>query len=195
MIPNTRIHLFGAPGSGVSTIGRELAAKLDLPYFDTDDFVWFTTDELRYRRRRNTQHRLQFLNDTLAPYASWVLGGSLCGWGDSLITEFDLVVYLNATTEVREARILVREQERYGAERIAAGGDLFSVFQKFLVWASEYDAPPNHAFSDTSETNIRSGTAERQWLTDKIGCRVLKFDTGTDSSVKVVDTILLDIFE
>ena len=32
------IIVFGAPGSGTSTVGRALAKKLDFTHFETDDF-------------------------------------------------------------------------------------------------------------------------------------------------------------
>lgn len=38
-----RIHLMGASGSGVTTIGRALAGRLALPHHDTDDYFWLPT--------------------------------------------------------------------------------------------------------------------------------------------------------
>jgi cytidylate kinase len=35
-----KLHILGASGSGVSTLGRELATRLNVPYFDADDFYW-----------------------------------------------------------------------------------------------------------------------------------------------------------
>ncbi|MEM6738348.1 MAG: shikimate kinase [Bacteroidota bacterium] len=35
-----QIHIFGASGSGVTTIGKALSKELDLSYFDTDDYYW-----------------------------------------------------------------------------------------------------------------------------------------------------------
>ncbi len=35
----THIFLYGPPGSGKSTIGKSLAASLDLPYVDLDQFI------------------------------------------------------------------------------------------------------------------------------------------------------------
>ncbi len=37
---NFKIHVFGASGSGVSTLGKALAVELHLPFFDADDFYW-----------------------------------------------------------------------------------------------------------------------------------------------------------
>lgn len=34
------IIIFGAPGSGKTTLGAELARQLDFPHFDLDDYHW-----------------------------------------------------------------------------------------------------------------------------------------------------------
>jgi hypothetical protein len=166
------VHIMGAPGAGVSSLGKALAKHLGWPFFDTDDFVWFTDDALPYRRKRNTQHRIQLLTETLAKEPTWVLSGSLCGWGDALIPEFDLVIHLSALPHVREQRIKLRETARYGAERLAEGGDLHLVFEKFTSWAVAYDTP---------SANLRSATAEHAWLTQMVKCPVLFLDS-TDAS-------------
>jgi cytidylate kinase len=40
----TRIHVFGASGSGTTSLTTALAAKHDHRHFDTDEFYWFPTD-------------------------------------------------------------------------------------------------------------------------------------------------------
>jgi adenylate kinase family enzyme len=162
-----RIHIFGAPGSGVSSIGRVLAQRIGYQYFDVDDFVWFTDDALPYRRKRNKEHRLAMLKAALAsaPNNQWVLGGALCGWGDCFIEQFDLVVYVHAPFSIRKPRITAREQGRYGADRVAPEGDLYEVFERFLLWADQYDAPEN--------TSLRSAQAEADWLREKVRCHMV----------------------
>lgn len=158
--------MLGAPGSGVTTLGKELANSLACPHFDTDNYHWFTDDALPYRRRRNPDHRRQLLSADLTGSDAWVLSGSLCGWGDVFIPHFDAVVYLWAPADVRLQRIQAREMQRYGAERIGAGGDLHQVFEKFMAWAAAYDEPSD---------NIRSRQKEQEWL-EKLSCPVLKME-------------------
>ena len=150
-----RLHILGAPGSGVTTLGKALAERLGCPHFDTDNYHWFTDDVLPYRRRRNPDHRRQLLSRDLDATDHWVLSGSLCGWGDVFIPRFDAVVYLWLPADVRIARIRARELQRYGAERLAPGGDLHQVYEKFVSWAAAYD--------DMSD-NTRSRTKELEWL-------------------------------
>lgn len=97
----------------------------------------------------------------------WILSGSLCGWGDVFIPRFDGVVYLWLPADLRVERIRVRETLRYGAERIAPGGDLHTVFEKFTTWAAAYDARSD---------NVRSRNKELDWL-DQLPCPVLKIET------------------
>jgi adenylate kinase family enzyme len=160
-------HILGAPGSGVSTLGKALAARLQIPHFDTDDYHWFTDDALPYRRRRNPEHRRQLMRKDFAENASWVLSGALCGWGDEFIPQFDQVVYLWLPAEIRLARIRERERLRYGADRIGPGGDLNGVFEKFLAWAAAYD---------NDSDNVRSRAKELEWLA-ALNCPVLRIET------------------
>ena len=88
---------------------------------------------------RPVEARLALLRPALAGSAAWVLSGSLCGWGDPLIPEFELVVFLVVPTEVRLARLRAREAARYGREAIAPGGALHGAHLEFLDWAGRYD--------------------------------------------------------
>jgi hypothetical protein len=154
MFPFKKIHVFGAPGAGVSTLGKALAARLGYIHLDVDDYYWFTSDTLPYKRKRNPDHRRSLLSADLERHPAWVLSGSLCGWGDVLIPHFDFVVFCKLDTEKRLERIAAREIARYG-DRVLPGGDLHGVYEKFCQWAAEYD----HL-----EGNIRSFRAEMNWL-------------------------------
>ena len=165
-----KIHILGAPGAGVTTLGKALATQLQIPCFDTDDYYWFTDDLLPYRRRRNPDHRRSLLTADLAKQEAWVLSGALCGWGDTLIPQFDAVIWLWLPVELRIKRIAAREQQRYGPERVAPGGDLHSVFEKFCTWAAAYDE---------NAENIRSRPQELAWLTT-LTCPVLKIENAME---------------
>lgn len=161
-----RLHLFGAPGSGVTSLGRAVAQQLGVPHFDTDDYHWFTDDALPYRRRRNPEHRRQLLAQDLDAHESWVLSGALCGWGDVFIPRFQFAVYCWLPASIRLERIKERETRRYGAERIGPGGDLHLVYNKFCDWAAAYDNPSE---------NARSRAKELAWL-NQLTCPVLRLE-------------------
>jgi len=152
-MPN-RIHICGASGSGTTSLATALAAKHGHDHFDTDDFYWLPTDS-PYQHKRPPDVRLALLRSALAHSASWVISGSLCGWGDPLIPEFQLVVFLLIPSRVRLARSRAREAERYGHEAIASGGKLHRTHVEFLDWAGRYD---------TGGVEMRSRTLHEAWL-------------------------------
>ena len=157
------IHIFGAPGSGVTTLGKALAERLGFSHFDTDDYYWFTEDALPYRRKRNPDHRRQLLQNDLEKSEAWVLSGALCGWGDVFVPTFEFVIYLHLPLDIRLTRIREREVQRYGAGRLDTNGDLHIVFEKFLNWAAAYDE---------ADGPKRSRASELLWL-QKLACPVL----------------------
>lgn len=119
------IHILGASGSGTTTLGRALAERLQCPHFDTDAYFWLPT-EPPFTEKRETTLRQKLLMDDLTAHQSWVLSGSLCGWGDVAIPLFDLAIYLWVPCEIRLERLRQREIERYG-EHIMPGGDMRAV--------------------------------------------------------------------
>jgi len=152
-MPN-RIHIFGASGSGTTSLASAIAAKHGHCHLDTDEFYWLPTDP-PYREARPREVRLALLRSVLAQAQSWVLSGSLCGWGDPLISEFDLVVFLVVPTQVRLARLRARKIERYGYEVIAPGGALHRAHVEFLDWAGRYDV---------GGSEMRSRILHEAWL-------------------------------
>lgn len=161
-----KIHIMGAPGAGTTSLGRALAQELGCPHFDVDDVYWFTEDDLPYRRKRNPDHRRKLLTERLGSSETWVLSGSLCGWGDVFAPQFDLVVWLWLPAEIRIPRIEQRERQRYGDARLEPGGDLHAVFEKFKKWAAN---------CDNESGGLRSNQYELEWL-NQLCCPVLKIE-------------------
>jgi adenylate kinase family enzyme len=148
-----RIHILGASGSGTTTLGRALAARLQCPHFDTDDYFWLPTDPPFTTQRERTA-RQHLLMNALTAHDAWVVSGSLCGWGDVAIPLFELVVFLWIPPDIRMARLHRREHERFG-ERILPGGDMNEQSQAFLAWAASYD---------DGGMDIRSRQLHEEWL-------------------------------
>ncbi|SEW42675.1 P-loop NTPase family protein [Chitinophaga arvensicola] len=149
-----KLHLFGASGSGVTTLGNALAAQLNIPYFDSDAYFWESTDP-PFTIRRNAAQRNALIRADLDKQPDWMVGGSIINWGDTVFPSFDLIVFLWLPPEVRMARLLKREQERYG-DRISLNPDRKKQHQEFLAWAADYD----------HDTGIATRTlnAHEQWM-------------------------------
>jgi adenylate kinase family enzyme len=179
MTAAARIHITGASGAGVTTLGRALAARLDAPQFDVDDFYWLPTDP-PFVEKRPVASRLELLGERLTA-DSWILSGSLVGWGDPLIPLFDLVVFIYTPAELRLARLKAREAKRYGPA-IEPGGVMHQTSQAFLAWAARYDEPHFEG---------RSLAVHNRWL-ERLPTPVLRLD-GLTSTAEQVDAVLARI--
>jgi adenylate kinase family enzyme len=161
-----RIHVFGASGSGTTTLGKSVASALGSRFLDTDTFYWYPTDP-PFTQKREPAERVAMIERAVAGVDDWVLSGSLCGWGDPLIDRFTLVVFLQLSPDVRLARLAAREGQRYG-DRIEPGGDLHEAHEAFLAWARLYD---------TSGPSVRSLALHEGWL-PRLACPVLRLDAA-----------------
>ena len=132
-----RIHITGASGAGVTSLGRALADALAITHHDTDDYFWLPTNP-PYREMREVADRIRLMREVFLDRSDWVLSGSLDGWGDPVIPLFDLVVFLYAPTAIRLERLRAREARRFG-EAVAPGGSQHEQAGKFIEWASHYD--------------------------------------------------------
>lgn len=161
-----RIHILGASGSGTTTLAHSLAASLNLPAFDTDDFFWLPTQP-PFTHKRPVPERLELMQRQVLSQPSWVLSGSLCGWGDALIPEFTLVIRLVLDPELRLERLKQREISRYGV-RIAAGGEMHQTHLEFMTWAASYDQ---------GGTQQRSAAMHDDW-TARLSCPLIILDSS-----------------
>ncbi|CAN7593560.1 hypothetical protein LJR164_004339 [Phenylobacterium sp. LjRoot164] len=134
-----RIHIVGASSSGTTTLGAALAERLAAPHLDTDSYFWEATDP-PFTTKRPEAQRVALMETALADAPSWVISGSLIGWGDVFTPRFDLVVFLHVPQEVRMGRLMARERERYGAA-IEPGGAMHAAHLEFLAWAQAYETP------------------------------------------------------
>jgi adenylate kinase family enzyme len=173
-----RIHVTGASGSGVTTIGRALASALALPHHDTDDYFWLPT-EPPYRDLRPIPDRIRLMREMFVPRAGWVLSGSLVGWAQEIEPCFDAVIYVSTPTPVRLARLRKREEIRYGTGSIAAGGSRYEEAKAFLDWAAAYDDP---SFKG------RSRARHEAWL-KTLRCEVARAD-GTRPTAELVGELI-----
>ena len=162
------IHLFGASGSGTTTLGRALAQALGYVHMDTDDYFWLPTDP-KFTAKRPIPERLAMMNADLdAAETGAVISGSLTGWGDALIPRFTLAVRVVTATAVRLERLRQREYAHFG-DRIREGGDMYRNHLDFLDWAAQYD---------TGDVTMRSRACHDAWQ-QTLPCPVVTV-CGTD---------------
>nr|WP_105416466.1 adenylate kinase [Neorhizobium sp. T25_27] len=139
MTDQPRLYLTGASCSGVSTLGAALSEQLDVPQLDVDDFYWMPTDP-PFTVKRPPEDRVRLIQQKQREAEGWILTGSFVGWGDRLIDDVDLIVFLHTPTPLRLQRLDEREAARHGS-RILPGGDMHVAHLAFRDWASRYDDP------------------------------------------------------
>jgi adenylate kinase family enzyme len=157
-----KIHIFGASGSGVTTLGKALSEKMNYPYFDSDDYYWEPSDP-PFTIRRNPRKRNEMLDQDLEKQGNWILGGSMISWSEKWLSAFDLAVFLWIPPAIRLERLKAREYERYG-EIIYTNRKRNELFQAFIQWASTYE---NH------DLKGRTLLAHEHWM-KKLTCPLIE---------------------
>jgi adenylate kinase family enzyme len=160
-----RIHLTGAAGAGVTTLGQELAKEFSIPHHDTDDYYWAPTDP-PFRVKRPIPERLRLMREMFLDRPAWILSGALESWGDALAQHFDLVIFVRTRTGLRLERLRRREALRHGYSEIRGTWPVLPESEPFLRWAAEYDR---------GGLSVRSLLRHRLWL-ESLNCPVMTLD-------------------
>jgi adenylate kinase family enzyme len=171
-----RIYITGASCAGVTTLGQNVATLLGARPVDVDDYFWMPTNP-PFTTKRPPAERVSLIQQKFGD-DDWVLTGSCMGWGEALITQVDLIVFVVTPTSVRLERLAAREKERFG-DRIAPGGDMHGIHVAFREWASQYDDPN---FSG------RNRAWHEAWLSEQTA-PVLRID-GMDSAEKMAADVI-----
>jgi adenylate kinase family enzyme len=157
-----KLHIFGASGTGVTTLGRALAAEWDFPYFDSDDYFWHRTDP-PFVLRRDRGERNALMKADLDREERCILGGSVINWErpedpERVFPIWDLMVFLWLPPDLRMARIRAREYGRYG-DVIYNDPERRRHYEEFIAWCADYD----HATGIASRTLIAHEEFLRGW--------------------------------
>lgn len=162
------IYIFGASGSGTSTLGKYISEQLGYEFMDSDDYFWLPTTP-PFTQKRDQTERIRLMKMDIDRADNMVISGSITNWGDELIPMFTLAVRLITDTEVRIDRIRKREYDRFG-NRILSGGEMFDQHQAFIKWAADYDS---------GDITMRSKLSHDEWQ-KKLNCRMMIL-SGSDS--------------
>jgi adenylate kinase family enzyme len=176
-----KIHILGASGSGVTTLGKTLSQKLRVPYIDSDDFFWKKTDT-PFTIREDPHERNAAMREVLHQHQDWIVGGSVIDWGENVFPTFDLFIFLWIPADIRIRRLQARELERFG-DIILKNPVRKKQFDDFIEWVSAYDTPNGRA--------KRTRLAQERWL-EKMSSPILRIigATTVDERVQLaLDTI------
>lgn len=162
------IILFGGMGVGDTTLGSAVAALLQVPHFDIDDYTWRWDTAVPYTELRKKEEKIALLKAAISPHPHFVMSGSMWSFRKSFEPFFDLAVFLTAPAQIRAERIRDRSLRRWG-ERVLPGGDMYqssSVYRDYLECSLRYDRGTADEFS----------LAQHEKWAQELPCPVLRMD-------------------
>lgn len=174
------IHIFGASGSGTSSLAKAICDKTGFYLMEVDNYFWMPTDP-PFTNRRSSIESAELMQKDIDNFKNVVIAGSATGWGDFLIPQTSLAIRLVVPRDIRIDRIKRREFERFG-DRIYPGGDMYNQHQAFLEWTSKYDE---------GGLEIRSKAQHDEWQR-KLACDLLILD-GTKAINELLDEVLYKV--
>jgi adenylate kinase family enzyme len=161
-----KIHLLGPSCSGTSTLGKLIAEKYNIPWFDSDDLFWIKT-EPPFTTKRDINERIKLLEEVFSKNNSLVLSGSAIKWGDFIKEYLDIIILKYLDQENRIKRLMAREIERYG-NRINPGNDMHEIHKEFIAWNKKYE---------TGGMDMRSRKSELAWIRDA-KCKIIRLENN-----------------
>ena len=109
-----KVHLVGGPGSGKTTLAREVAARLGVRPVDLDRVAFDRSEHpvavlgAIVVAQRATQEQRAVAVDAILEEPAWVSEGIYVGWTAPLMAQADVVVWLDPPTRVALWRIVAR---------------------------------------------------------------------------------------
>ena len=146
-----KIIIFGASGTGKTTFGRSIAAQLNWPFLDSDDYYWERTNP-PFEVKIPLEVRHKNLKTDFERHENVIVCGSLCTWNKFWNTAFDVGIFLRLPKAIRMERLSKREIERYG-ETLTTNKKMREKSIAFLEWATKYDDPTFDGHSITQHQN------------------------------------------
>ncbi|MEM7657279.1 MAG: AAA family ATPase [Bacteroidota bacterium] len=168
--------IFGAAGSGTTTLAHSLAERLQWTHLDADAYYWEATP-IPFQQKVPKAIRQQRLIADVEQHTPVVVSGSLATWGEYWQTAFDLAVFLQLPSELRMVRLRQREIARYG-DSLKTHPERQAISDAFLTWAAQYDDPNFEG---------RSIRQHQDWM-KQLSCEVLnlKGDLSNEERIRRV---------
>ena len=159
-----RIYIFSGSGAGSTTLGANIAKSRKIVHFDSDMYLW-EAEIPPFGNLRDPIERNSLLSNDLRSDSSWVLSGSICGWGDFSISFFDVVIFLYVPQKERIRRYISRYTRNFGNKILSPEHPLHKRFASFKDWASSYD-------ECTYDGQKHCKSVHERWI-EKLSCPVI----------------------
>lgn len=166
-----RIQIIGGSGTGKSTLGAFIGQAEQIPWIDTDHYLWKDTT---FTEKRDVSERFSMYEADILSYNDYIVSGSVFAWHPDGFIDRDLLVFLSLDESVRMERLIAREKARYPD---------FTGSNEFLDWCRTY-----HTATDPSMI----GTfAEHQYQMDRSISPILIVDASLSTQLqyqKIIET-------
>jgi adenylate kinase family enzyme len=170
-----RIHIVGGPGSGKTTLARQIAARLQAPAYDLDVVAF----ENGAGAKRALDERMRDVQCILAQ-PTWVTEGIYLWWTLALMDAAEAIVWLDVPWRVAAWRIVMRHVRAELGHNNKHRGWL--KLARFVLWTRGYylrkDAPAPLT-ADGDGANCRSNTVT--WL-QRFGDKVVRCQSATEAT-------------
>ena len=173
-----KILLFGASGSGTTTLGNEIEKRSDFKHLDVDNYYWKKTMP-PYQKKVPLIKRNNNLKVDFKKFENVIVSGSMVSWGKEWETAFDLIIFIRLENKERIERLKKREIERYG-EKLMTDKKTQQNSKAFLEWANQYENP---------NFDGRSLKVHNEWI-ELLDCKVLRLkgETELNNNMEIVLT-------
>ncbi|MCF6136583.1 shikimate kinase [Pseudalkalibacillus berkeleyi] len=132
----SKIHIIGSVGSGKTTFARKLSKRLNLPFYEIDNFVWDRSGkkDVRYpEEMRNHQFYEVIAKD------EWIIEGAQHIWTGEGFKRADQILMLYPHLWVRNYRILRRfVRQKIGLEQLNYK-QTFPHLMKLYKWNYQFE--------------------------------------------------------
>lgn len=87
-----KILIFGASGSGTTTLAHHFSLQSEFHHLDSDDYYWLKS-EPPFEQKRNPEERNHKLTADFNLHQNIVVSGPVLSWDEQFFHLFDLVVF------------------------------------------------------------------------------------------------------
>ena len=129
-----KIHIIGGPGSGKTTLARQLSEKYGIARYDLDDLMW--DNAKTYGTKRDQKERAALL-DAILSKDDWIIEGVYYAWCGQCFADADRIYLLEVPRRTYRRRIVRRFLKRkIGLEQ--GKKETLRSLKELLDWADHY---------------------------------------------------------